>query len=59
MRWWLRLTIGENRKKFRTIKGITQKEFGLMVGLSDVRIQQYELNIRTPKDIEKHYSFNA
>lgn len=47
------MTIGEKIKKIRTFRGMTQKEFGLAVGLeekgADNRIAQYETNYRIPK----------
>lgn len=43
------MTIGEKIKIARKLKGITQKELGFLVKLSDDRIRQYEANIRTPK----------
>ena len=46
------MTIGEKIKNARTSKqnNLTQKALGHLVGLSDVRIRQYELNSRTPKE---------
>ncbi len=44
------MTTGEKIKKIRLVRGMTQKELGEKVGLSDVRIRQYELNNRTPKE---------
>lgn len=44
------MTVGEKIRLLRTQKNLTQKELGFFVGLSDVRIRQYETNIRTPKD---------
>lgn len=44
------MTIGEKIKIARSLKGITQKELGFLVGLTDVRIRQYETNVRTPKE---------
>jgi len=43
------MTTGERIKTVRKLKGLTQKELAFMVGLPDVRIRQYETNIRTPK----------
>lgn len=47
------MTIGEKIKKIRTFRGMTQKEFGLAIGLeekgADNRIAQYETNYRIPK----------
>lgn len=44
------MTVGEKIKKIRLVRGMTQKELGEKVGLTDVRIRQYELNNRTPKE---------
>ena len=44
------MTTGEKIKKIRLVRGMTQKELGEKVGLSDVRIRQYELNNRIPKE---------
>lgn len=44
------MTIGEKIKTARTLFKLTQKELGLMTDLSDARIRQYELGIRTPKE---------
>ena len=44
------MTIGEKIKIARTMRGFTQKELAFLVGLADVRIRQYETNIRTPKN---------
>ena len=44
------MTIGKKIKMIRTLKGLTQKELGYMVGLTDVRIRQYEIDARTPKE---------
>lgn len=46
------MSIGDKIKKARTSKlnTLTQKALGYLVGLSDVRIRQYELNTRTPKE---------
>lgn len=41
---------GDKIKKARIARGLTQKELGEKVGLTDVRIRQYELNNRTPKE---------
>lgn len=37
-------------KKFRKLRGLTQKALGLKTELDDVRIRQYELDLRSPKD---------
>lgn len=44
------MTVGDKIKKIRLVRGMTQKELGEKVGLTDVRIRQYELNNRTPKE---------
>lgn len=44
------MTVGEKIRKIRLVRGMTQKELGEKVGLTDVRIRQYELNNRTPKE---------
>lgn len=38
-------------KKFRELRRITQKALGDRTHLDDVRIRQYELDIRTPKEV--------
>lgn len=37
-------------RKFRELRGLTQKSLGKKVSLDDVRIRQYELDIRSPKE---------
>lgn len=37
-------------RKFRELRGLTQKMLGDKVNLKDVRIRQYELDSRNPKD---------
>ena len=37
-------------RKFRKIKNLTQKQVGNMLNSSDVRIRQYELGSRKPKE---------
>lgn len=37
-------------RKFRELRGLTQKILGDKVNLGDVRIRQYELDMRNPKD---------
>ena len=48
------MTFGEKIKKYRLLKGWTQKELGLAVGFSaataDSRIRKYESDLMTPKD---------
>ena len=47
------MAIGERIRFFRSMKGITQKYLGLMMGFpersADVRMAQYETGSRTPK----------
>ena len=43
------MIVGEKIKRVRTFRGMTQKELGLAVGLTENRIAQYETNYRTPK----------
>ncbi|MBQ3515249.1 MAG: helix-turn-helix transcriptional regulator [Lachnospiraceae bacterium] len=43
------MAIGERIKRIRTFRKMTQSQLGDAVGLSDVRIRQYELSNRTPK----------
>lgn len=44
------MTVGQKIKIARSLRGLTQKELGFLVGLSDVRIRQYEIDARTPKE---------
>lgn len=44
------MAIGERIKRIRTFRKMTQTQLGEAVGLSDVRIRQYEIGNRTPKD---------
>jgi len=48
------MAIGERIHYFRTMRGMTQKYLGQMVGFpessADIRIAQYESGTRTPKD---------
>ena len=44
------MSLGEKIKIARTLRGLTQKELGFLVGLSDDRIGHYEINRRTPKE---------
>jgi len=47
------MAIGERIRFFRTLRGMTQKYLGMMVGFpernADVRMAQYETGARTPK----------
>lgn len=42
------MNIGENIKKFRSKKGLTQKELAALIEVTPVTIQNYENNRRTP-----------
>ena len=44
------MNLGKLIKKFRELRRITQKALGDRTHLDDVRIRQYELDIRTPKE---------
>ncbi len=48
------MAIGDRIKFFRKLRGLTQKELGVMAGLNgktaDIRISQYESGQRTPKE---------
>lgn len=44
------MKIGHLLKKFRELRDLTQKKLGEKSNLDDVRIRQYELDIRSPKD---------
>lgn len=47
------MRIGQKIKQARLLRGLTQKELGMMVGFdektADIRIAQYEASARTPK----------
>lgn len=43
------MTIGENIKRIRLQRGLTQKELSQLVGIAESAIRGYELGIRTPK----------
>ena len=47
------MTLGEKIKKYRILKGLTQKELGMAIGFSgataDSRIRKYELDAMAPK----------
>lgn len=44
------MAIGERIKRIRNFRRLTQSQLGEAVGLSDVRIRQYEIGNRTPKE---------
>lgn len=47
------MAIGNKIKRIRNLRGLTQKEFGRLIGFdektADVRVAQYEAGTRTPK----------
>lgn len=43
------VTVGDNIRKFRKAKGLTQKELGEKSGMTEAMIRQYELGLRNPK----------
>ena len=43
------MTIGENIKRIRQQRGLTQDELGYLVGVADTMIRKYELGIANPK----------
>ena len=43
------MAIGERIRRIRLFRKMTQSQLGEAVGLSDVRIRQYEIGNRTPK----------
>ncbi len=43
------MNVGENIKKIRKEKGLTQKELGALCGMSESQIRHYELNYKTPR----------
>ncbi len=45
------MTIGENIKRIRKEKHLTQKELGHLCGMADSAIRRYELGKSTPKQI--------
>ena len=44
------MAIGERIKQIRNFRKLTQAQLGKAVGLSDVRIRQYEIGNRIPKE---------
>ncbi|WP_282804672.1 helix-turn-helix domain-containing protein [Clostridium tetani] len=42
------MKVGENIKKYRKKKGLTQKELAKKINLSEISIRRYEKNINTP-----------
>lgn len=43
------MTIGDNIKRIRLQRGLTQRELASLVGIAESAIRGYELGIRTPK----------
>lgn len=48
------MAIGDRIKRIRNLRGLTQKEFGKLIGFdektADIRVAQYESGTRTPKE---------
>ena len=44
------MSLGYLFKKYRKLNGLTQKTLGEITNLDDVRIRQYESDLRTPKE---------
>lgn len=48
------MAIGDKIKRIRNFRGLTQKEFGKLIGFdektADIRVAQYESGTRTPKE---------
>ena len=48
------MAIGDRIKRIRNFRGLTQKEFGKLIGFdektADIRVAQYESGTRTPKE---------
>jgi Predicted transcriptional regulator len=53
------MLIGERLRKFRTLRGYSQKELGKMTGLSEPAIRNYELGNRTPSEAQLQKISNA
>lgn len=43
------MAIGENIRRIRLHKGLTQKGLGMLVGISDSMVRKYELGIANPR----------
>lgn len=43
------MTVGENIKRIRKEKGLTQKKLGELCGINEVQVRQYELGKANPK----------
>lgn len=44
------MTIGDKIKKFRTARGLSQKQLAIMAGMSEPAIRNYELGNRQPNE---------
>ncbi len=48
------MAIGDRIKRIRNFRGLTQKQFGMLIGFdektADIRVAQYESGTRTPKE---------
>ena len=43
--------IGDNIRKIRKLRGLTQKELGEMLGATEAHVRAYEKGRRNPKDV--------
>lgn len=43
------MTVGENIRKFRKARGLTQKQLGELCGIKEANVRKYELNKANPK----------
>lgn len=48
------MLLGERLRKYRTLRGYSQKELGIKAGLSEPTIRNYELGNRTPSEEQLH-----
>lgn len=53
------MSIGENIKRVRTQRGLTQKELSYLVKISENMLKQYENNLRNPKQDRLNAIANA
>ena len=43
------MTVGENIKRLRTERGLTQKQLGELCGMKEANLRKYELDNANPK----------
>jgi len=48
------MLLGERLRKYRTMRGYSQKQLGVKAGLSEPAIRNYELGNRTPSEEQLH-----